>query len=77
MDAAANEAAGWAAGDDAPGRCPIVSSQVPTTDRAHAGRARAAIVDERGAGEAARALTVIPAALTRHPREGALLSGIN
>jgi len=31
---AANEAAGWAAGDDGPGRCPLEPAEVATTDRA-------------------------------------------
>ena len=34
VDTAATEAAGWAAGEDAPGRCPILSAQVQFTDRA-------------------------------------------
>jgi adhesin transport system outer membrane protein len=32
--AAAADAAGWAAGEDAPGRCPVVSSVVTSTERA-------------------------------------------
>ncbi|HUG25134.1 TolC family outer membrane protein [Piscinibacter sp.] len=32
--AAAADATGWTAGDDAPGRCPVVSSVVTSTDRA-------------------------------------------
>ena len=38
-DAAVSEASGWDAGADAPARCPIVSSEVPGTDRS--------ILDER------------------------------
>ena len=33
VDPAANEAAGWSAGDDAPGRCPIATLQAPSIDR--------------------------------------------
>jgi outer membrane protein, adhesin transport system len=33
IDPAAADAANWEAGDDAPGRCPVVSSEVVTTDR--------------------------------------------
>jgi adhesin transport system outer membrane protein len=32
-DTAAADAAGWAVGEDAPGRCPVVAVQVPTIDR--------------------------------------------
>lgn len=39
IDPSAADAAGWSAGDDAPGRCPIVVSEVPTVDRA--------VLDER------------------------------
>jgi hypothetical protein len=34
VDPAATDAAGWTAGDDAPGRCPIETVQVMGTDRA-------------------------------------------
>jgi outer membrane protein, adhesin transport system len=34
IDTAAADAAGWSAGEDAPGRCPIISSEVAPTDRA-------------------------------------------
>jgi len=33
-DKLADEAAGWTAGDDAPGRCPVVVGEIPSTDRA-------------------------------------------
>ena len=33
-DQLADEAAGWAAGDDAPGRCPTAVAELTTTDRA-------------------------------------------
>ena len=49
-DAVASEAAGWAAGDDAPGRCPIVSSAMPSTDRG--------LLDERARGMAVQAAPV-------------------
>jgi adhesin transport system outer membrane protein len=34
IDSAASEEAGWAAGDDAPGRCPVMAAQASATDRA-------------------------------------------
>lgn len=53
-DAAANEAAGWDAAGDMPGRCPIVSSEVPGTDRR--------LLDER-ARQIAASLAPAPAPL--------------
>jgi outer membrane protein, adhesin transport system len=50
QDATASEAAGWAAGEDAPGRCPIVSSAMPSTDRG--------LLDERARGMAVQAAPV-------------------
>ena len=32
-DTVANDAAGWAQGDDAPGRCPVVAGEITTTSR--------------------------------------------
>lgn len=47
QDSLAGDAAGWNAGDDVPGRCPIVSSSVRSTDRA--------VLDERARGMAVQA----------------------
>ena len=51
---APEEAASWAAGDDAPARCPVVTSVAATTDRA--------VLDERARAIAA---TVAPPSATR------------
>ncbi|HEV7913578.1 MAG TPA: TolC family outer membrane protein [Albitalea sp.] len=45
VDTTAAEAAGWAAGEDAPGRCPVVTSAVTGTDRS--------VLDERARAIAA------------------------
>ena len=45
VDTVAADAAGWAAGDDVPGRCPVVVSQITSTDRA--------VLDERAKSIAA------------------------
>ncbi len=34
MDTAAADAVGWAAGDDAPGRCPVFAAEALSIDRA-------------------------------------------
>jgi adhesin transport system outer membrane protein len=51
VDPSVTDATGWSAGEDAPGRCPIISSEVPVVDRA--------VLDERARQIAA---TVAPAA---------------
>jgi adhesin transport system outer membrane protein len=48
VDATATEATGWAAGDDAPGRCPVITAEAPSTDRAELD-ARAARIAENAA----------------------------